>query len=103
MISNVDLRRWLLWTIIVSACWPSRVFGQRGQDAGLLGTVHDVSGSILPGAVVTVSSPQLIGGSQTSTTDAVGTYRFRFLSAGEYQMVAELAGFKSAERVGVTL
>src|SRR5262245_25952462 len=76
---------------------------QRGQDAGVAGTVRDELGAVARGATVTVSSPQLIGGPQSVSTDARGDYRFSFLSPGDYEIVAALDGFANEVRSGLTL
>jgi hypothetical protein len=103
MISHADLRRWLLSATAVAMLFPLHARAQHGQDAGLIGTIRDRSGSILRGTTVTISSRQLIGGAETTATDAEGTYRFRFLPAGQYDIVADLAGFKTAKRVDIAL
>lgn len=82
---------------------PIVASAQRGQDAGLVGTVRDPSSAVVAGASVTVSSPQMIGGAQTVRSDAQGTYRFAFLPPGEYVIVAEQAGFRSTMRSGIAL
>ena len=45
-------------------CWPDIVAAQ-GVTGALIGTVKDAQGGVLPGAVVRVGSPALIGGPQT--------------------------------------
>jgi len=82
---------------------PTSAFAQRGQDAALVGVVRDASGGVLAGGRVTVSSPQLIGGSKTVIADEQGDYRFPFLPPGEYEVVVEQQGFKTTRRAGVTL
>jgi len=44
-------------------------------QSSIFGTVKDTSGGVLPGVSVEVSSPVLIEGSKTATTDGGGTYR----------------------------
>src|SRR5436190_10669276 len=50
----------------------------RAQQANgtISGTVQDVSGGVIPGVTVTLSSVGLIGGNQTSVSDERGVYRF---------------------------
>ena len=74
---------------LVALCWPLTAFAQRGQDAGLVGTVHDTSGAVVAGATLLASSPRLIGGAATAVTDAEGAYRFPFLPPGDYVVVAQ--------------
>ncbi len=54
------------------------------QGVGAIaGTVTDSSGALLPGATVTLSSPQTtVGANQQATSDARGAYQFLRLQAG---------------------
>ena len=79
------------------------VRAQAVQTAALGGTVADSTGAVLPGVTVTVSSPQQIGGVQTSVTDSQGLYRFPALKPGTYEMEVTLPGFKTVKRSGITL
>lgn len=103
MIPGRDVRCRCLAKMVVVMLWPVCAFAQRGQDAGLVGTVRDTSGAVLAGASVTVSSPQLIGGSQAASTDPNGFYRFPLLPPGDYETVASASGFRSQERSSVPL
>ena len=82
---------------------PASALAQRGQDAGLVGAVRDSSGEVLKGGRVTVSSAQMIGGPKTIVADDQGNYRFPFLPPGQYEIVAEHEGFRTAKRTGVRL
>jgi hypothetical protein len=93
----------MLTLLAVTMAFPAPIFAQRGQDAGLVGTVRDSSGAVLSGATVTVSSPQLIGGPHSATTDSAGGYRLPFLPIGKYEILASFPGFVSARRSDVTL
>ncbi|HEY7285051.1 MAG TPA: TonB-dependent receptor [Vicinamibacterales bacterium] len=79
------------------------VRAQAVQTAALGGTVADSTGAVLPGVTVTVSSPQQVGGVQTSVTDSQGLYRFPALKPGTYEMEVTLPGFKTVKRSGITL
>jgi hypothetical protein len=65
----------------------------QGVTGALIGTVKDAQGGILPGAVVRVSSPALIGGSVTLTTNEKGQLRFPILPPGSYRLDIEMRGF----------
>jgi hypothetical protein len=67
----------------------------QGLTGDLIGTVVDQQGSVLPGALVRVSSPALIGGARTATTDENGQLRFLSLPPGQYVLEIELPGFRS--------
>ena len=75
--------------------------GAQAQTTGrILGQVVDAQGAALPGATVTVSSPNLQG-VQTQVTDSEGNYRFLSLPPGRYTVKVELASFKTAEQPNV--
>jgi hypothetical protein len=64
------------------------------------GTVKDASGAVLPGALVTVTGPNVVG-AQTATSNGLGFYRVVNLPPGEYRVTFSLAGFKTVNRTGV--
>jgi outer membrane receptor protein involved in Fe transport len=68
------------------------------QTGSIVGTVTDSSSAVLPGVTVSLSGERLIGGVQTQTTDAGGTYRFDRLPPGGYRLKFELQGFRAMER-----
>ena len=80
--------------LLVAACLlqPS-LAGAQGMSGDLIGTVRDAQGGVLPGATVRVSSPALIGGTVTSTTNEKGQLRFQALPPGVYTLDVELKGF----------
>ena len=57
------------------------------------GEVSDEEGGPLPGVIVTLQSEALIGGPQTTTTSAEGSYRFPSLPPGAYTLTFEMSGF----------
>ena len=61
----------------------------------LTGTVTDNSGSALPGATVTATSPKLQG-QRSTQTGGNGGYKLAFLPPGVYSVTYELEGFKTA-------
>lgn len=52
---------------------------------------------------MTISSPVVVGGQVTGTTDETGTYRFPSLLPGPYTVKIELAGFQSIVREGIVV
>src|SRR5437868_636668 len=81
----------------------SPLLAQAVQTSTLTGTVKDATGAVLPGVTVNVSSPQQVGGVQTSVTDSQGIYRFPALHPGVYEMDTTLAGFKTVKRSDIVL
>jgi protocatechuate 3,4-dioxygenase beta subunit len=65
----------------------------QGLTGALFGTVKDEQGAVLKGAIVRVTSPALIGGSVTMTTNDRGQLRFPALTPGTYTVDVELPGF----------
>ena len=59
----------------------------------LAGTAKDESGGVLPGALVTLVSPALIGGPATVTSNHQGQFRFPSLAPGQYTLQVQLASF----------
>src|SRR5947207_969047 len=73
------------------------------QSGSITGAVTDSSNAVLPGATVSLSGERLIGGVQTQTTDATGSYRFDRLPPGAYHLKFELQGFRTMERDDIRL
>ena len=68
----------------------------RAQGVGAIGgTVRDESGAVMPGVTVTLSSPGVIGGDQSTVSDGTGAYQFTRLVPGTYSVKAELQGFRA--------
>ena len=69
----------------------------------IVGLVKDQTGGVLPGVVVEISSPALIGGVQSVVTDAGGQYRVVDLRPGTYVIACSLTGFRSVRVEGIVL
>ena len=78
---------------------PAAAQFDRGTISGI---VKDQSGAIVPGVTVTAKSLQTQE-LATAVTDASGYYTMTTLRPGQYEVSAELDGFKKASRSGVTL
>jgi len=77
-------------------------FTQSKETGAIVGSVRDEEGTALPGVVVTVTSPNLMG-ARTFATNAQGEYRFPALPPGEYVVKAELQGFATVVQEKVRL
>ncbi len=66
----------------------------------LVGRVEDPSGALLPGASVTVTNKDT-GQQRETTADDSGSYAFRDLQAGVYDLKVIQSGFKSYLKAGV--
>jgi hypothetical protein len=75
----------------------------KAQDlATILGTVTDSSGSVVPGAQVTVSNDER-GFTRKVTSDGDGAYAVARIPIGEYTITVEKAGFEKLVRKGIHL
>ncbi|HKB80269.1 MAG TPA: carboxypeptidase-like regulatory domain-containing protein, partial [Thermoanaerobaculia bacterium] len=70
------------------------------QSGNIYGKVQAKDGSVLPGVTVTLTG---IAAPQTTVTDAQGNFRFINLSPGNYTVKAELAGYGTATRSGISV
>ena len=73
------------------------------QTTDIIGKVTATGGEALPGAEVTLTSPNLIGGSQSRITDTAGKFRFVALVRGTYEVEAKLTGFTPQKRSYIRL
>ena len=87
--------------LVAAACLllPGMAAAQ-GLTGALIGTVKDAQGGVLSGAVVRISSPALIGGPQTLTTNDNGELRFPALPPGLYVLDIEMQGFTAYREDG---
>ncbi len=72
------------------------------ETATILGTVTDSQGGVLPGVTVTARNTDT-GFVLTGVTDSGGRYRIAAVPPGRYEVSAQLAGFSTAVRRGLTL
>jgi hypothetical protein len=70
------------------------------QTGNIFGKVQTKDGSVLPGVTVTLTG---VGAPQTFVTDATGAFRFLNLSPGTYSLKAELAGYGTSTRSGLSV
>lgn len=92
----------LLGLIIGIGCLSLAVFAQSINQTQIRGTVTDSSGAIVAGAKVTITD---VGTniSQTTTSNASGTYAFTALRASNYKLLVEASAFGPVEKDGITL
>jgi carboxypeptidase family protein/TonB-dependent receptor-like protein len=74
----------------------------QSSNGALHGTVTDQGGGVLPGVTVKLQS-SATGLAREVVTNASGVYVFNFLPSGEYEVTAELTGFKSVRRADIKL
>ena len=90
----------LLLSLILSLSFS---FSQSRETGAIEGRVVMEDQTPLPGAEVSLSSPNLIGGARQVITTAEGRFRFVALPPGTYSLEAKLSGFTPAGVVDVRL
>ena len=72
-------------------CFSLSAFAQSSTTGSIEGTVVDQNGAAVPGATVSITSPNLIS-AQSATTDDSGHFRILNLPPGKYMVTVEAAG-----------
>ncbi len=67
------------------------------------GTVEDTTGTVVPGATVTLTPAPAGTGAVTVTTDSNGFFSFAHAPGGTYQLTATAPGFAVAMRSGISV
>jgi hypothetical protein len=90
--------RQLIRAIVLVLAGCGLASAQETTTGSLTGQVLDSDGAAVPGATVTVNSPQ---GSKTFVTDSTGHFFAPYLTPGEYSVKVELSGFSAIEQQGI--
>jgi len=88
------------WFIVVAALLALPVLGY-AQEAAITGSVTDSTGGVLPGVTVTAVH-EATGNTFSTVTDERGIFRMP-ARIGAYRVTAELPGFTTVTRSGVTI
>ena len=91
----------LLCSFLFAISWAGYLHAQLTTGA-ISGTVKDQTEAVLPGAAVMVTNVET-GSVRTSVSGSEGGYRISNLPPGSYEVQAELAGFQTGVRSGITL
>lgn len=90
----------ILTIVCLTSGLASAVAAQGRQTGSLSGTVFDNENNPLPGATVTLAGPAMMG-SMSYVSSGAGKFRFVGLNPGEYDLKAELPGFKTVIKKGL--
>jgi len=82
---------------------PAQSALAQATAAGIVGTVTDATGAVLPGVTVTATGPALQIPQVQSVTDEQGQFKLSPLPVGTYTVSYELSGFQTVKRQGVQL
>ena len=96
-----SLRRLVVGAGVVAVLISSATAQTLGS--GIVGVIKDDSGGVVPGVTIELTSPALIGGTQTVSSDAQGQYRFVDLRPGTYTLTFGLDGFQTTRHEGIVL
>lgn len=95
----------VLWFVLfLSSVYALNAQISSRETGSIRGVITDEEGNPLPGVSLTVTGPALMG-KATDTSRQDGAFRIVLLPPGEYTLVAELQGFKTAkqEKIDVRL
>ena len=94
--------RWLVAVVVVVLASVPRGSFAQVTTAEVAGTIADESGAVLPGVAVTARNVQT-GLERSTVSNEHGRYTLFALPPGEYVIRAELAGFGTDSRDGLSL
>jgi hypothetical protein len=94
------MRKPILAFLLLSVCCFA-IANAQGTASRVTGTVVDEKGSVVPGAVVTLTN-EATQISLTTNTGSGGTYVFDSVQAGKYTVSVEKQGFKKSVSAGNT-
>ncbi len=87
--------------VMVLALTASAALAQSRNTGALRGVVTDETGGRIPGVLVILESPDMIGGQKAVTTDGQGTFRFPELPPGTYTITFSITGYQTVKREGI--
>ncbi len=88
-------------TVLLALMAPRAAAAQQ-ETATVIGTVIDAQRAALPGVIVTVRNVET-GFNRTGVTDTEGRYRVAAVPPGSYEISAQMQGFGTGVRRGLTL
>src|SRR5258708_9386366 len=93
--------RLTLWALLALSC-ATPAAGQLGAETGLVGTVTDRGGAVLPGAQVVAVNTGTKDTCET-TTNGEGSYSIQFVKLGTYEISVTMPGFQTFKASGVAV
>ena len=104
--NHAEMKNWSLTAVFgllgaVILFWSSLAIGQN-TTGSIQGTVKDQSGAVLPAATITATNTET-GIARSAVAGSRGEYRIQALGLGDYEVHAEMTGFQTELRNGITL
>jgi len=94
-------RLFVLLAVLLASAFPASAAAQTATGT-LSGTIHDTSGAVMPGVNVTIRNVAT-GASRAVVTDGEGRYRIVNVDPGDYELRAQLNGFRTVIRNPVVI
>ena len=91
-------KRNIVWALVFILAAAGFATAQETTGGSLAGQVADAQGGAVPGATVTVKSPQ---GVKTFVSDAGGRFFAPYLTPGNYAVAVSLTGFSTVEQKNI--
>ena len=94
--------RQISWKLLLCLLVLTGMAAAQVTTGSIIGTVKDSAGAVLPGVSIKLTNTDT-GATRTVVADEFGRYNALQLPLGGYEIAAELPGFQTAVRRGVTL
>src|SRR4030095_12455843 len=91
-------KRKVVWALVLILAAAGYATAQETTGGSLAGQVTDAQGGAVPGATVTVKSPQ---GVKTFVSDTGGRFFAPYLTPGTYSVSVSLTGFSTVEQKNI--
>ena len=88
--------------LILCLCFFVSLGISQTTSTEILGTITDSTGAVVPGAKITLLRVAT-GERRETASGPTGDYSFPLIEIGEYTVTAQLKGFKTQTRSGITL
>jgi len=99
---SAGFSHWIYLVVALLLILPASSLLAQYDNGSLLGTIHDATGAVIPGATVTIRNNDT-GVTTVETTDSAGDYEVPSLRTGVYSITAGAKGFANAVAQNITL
>jgi hypothetical protein len=93
---------WKFLIVVLLAALAAAPLGAQSTFGSILGTVHDSTGAMIEGAQVTLVNTGTAA-AHTAVTDSTGSYSFRNIDVGSYQLTFASTGFETESLPAIEL
>ena len=93
---------WKFLVLLLLAALFAAPLGAQSTFGSILGTVHDSTGAVVEGAQVTLINTGT-SAAHTAVTDSAGSYSFKNIDVGSYQLTFAATGFETESLPAIEL